>query len=51
MEKEKFIPPVVNQTAGLQLESAILSASQDFDSTVQVTGHAVETHSSDNYWE
>lgn len=51
MRKKKFIPPIVLQETTLELESAILGASQEFTNKVEATGHETEMYTTSSYWE
>ena len=51
MRKEKFVPPVVRLTTGLELESSILGTSKDFVMPIEDTGHESYEYTPDNYWE
>lgn len=49
--KEKFLPPRVTQTVGVELEDALLGTSKEFESRITATGHNVEEYEGDSYWE
>ena len=49
--KEKFLPPRLTQTIGLELEDALLGTSTDVPMTIVDTGHESYTYTTDSYWE